>query len=139
MLDLVSQNMKLIEEISNESSSEYIDLPSYFRRFQYPVSLELSKYAGQRAYQRGMLDSLEFFCILTNKVYTRIIAERKAKGLVGFILKEKEGFSKKASQLILSIKKWECGQIDDDHLAQAIENFCLETTGVRLPVVSFFS
>jgi len=130
--------MKKVEKISDKNSDAYIDLPKYFELFQYPVSLELSKYIGRKAYQEEFVDPLEFFCILANKVYSTIVERGKANILSDFILSEKEGFKEKVSELILSVKRWENGAISDELFAKAIENFCLRTYGVRLPVISFF-
>lgn len=40
--------------------------------------------------------------------------------------------------MILDVKGWENGKIDNVAFAKAIEDFCLNTQSVRLPVISFF-
>ena len=137
MASLVNNQM-LIEEISKRTSERYIDLPDFFNQFRYPVSLEFSELIAQKAYQEGTLDPLGFFHILVNKVYSTIIQNRDMSSLDRFLLSEREGFSPKASQLIKTVKEWECGMSDDKILAKAIEHFCLNTQSVRLPVISFF-
>lgn len=137
-MSINTENQQLIKKISDRDCDIYIDLPKYYKLFQYPVSLELSKYVGKKAYQKISVDPLKFLCILVNKVYTTIIEHGNADILSKFILNEKEGFKEKSYELILSVKKWESGAISDETFAEAIEKFCLNTYGVRLPVISFF-
>lgn len=131
-------NQFLIEQISSPNSEKYVDLPAFFIKFRYPVSLEFSELIAQKAYQEGALDPLGFFHILVNKVYTTILENGDTSSISHFLLNEKEGFSPKASQLIKTVKEWELGVSDDTKLAKAIEHFCLNTKSVRLPVISFF-
>lgn len=140
MVNLIITNKELIRDLSNPVSSKYVDLPKYLEKFEYPVSLHLAEYIGQKAYQRGTLDQLEFLCILTNKMYANILQQRDNPfpSLENFILREKESFEEKASKLIEIVRKWDVGIITNNQLASEIEEFCSKTYGVRLPVISFF-
>lgn len=134
------ENISLIKLISNKNSkSEFINLPIFYKSFQYPVSLEFSEAIGRKAYQKEVLDVLEFFCILTNKIYTTIIKSQDAGTLSDFILKEdNDKFKMRAKTLIKSIKEYESAKILEKDFSETVQDFCLNTTGVRLPVMSFF-
>jgi len=131
-------NSAVTKAISDPHSKRYVDLARFLTEFQYPVSLELSKYIGKRAYENNSCDPLEFFCVLTTKVYSTIIPKGDTSVLTRFLLDEKAEFKDKVSRLISSAKGWETGKVNDEGLARSIETFCRETTSVRLPVASFF-
>jgi len=117
-----------------------VDLPDLLKQFAYPVSLELSEYAGRRIYQKGFADALEFICLMANKFYTRI---RQSAGnefpiLESFITREGRKIEGKTRVLIMAVKRWEMEAIGDPDFAEAIEEFCRNTYGVRLRMASFF-
>lgn len=131
--------LDLIKRISDKNSEKYVNLVDWYKSFQYPVSLEFSKKIGKKAYQTGSIDPLEFFHILTNKIYTTIIAKNNASTLAKFILNEKgDEFKGNASKIISAAKEWESGDIDNKQFAIEIESFYNSTKGVALRVTSFF-
>jgi len=138
-MGLVDQNKDVISVISDKNNDKYVDLQRYFGEFRYPVSIELVEYIGQRAYQNEVIDPIGFLCILGTKIYTTVRANRDASSLSKYILKEEpEKFKAKSSEFIKNLKRWETSVINDSEFSELIEDFCLNTQGVRLPVLSFF-
>lgn len=130
-------NREVIERISRRGTDQYLDLPSFFISFNYPVSLEISEWVGAKIYQKSFADPLEFLCIMANKFYTSI-SSRSDNILESFILEERKSIEEKTRNLILAVKRWEVGKSSDDELAEAITEFCRKTYAVRLPMASFF-
>lgn len=128
---------KIIEKISEKGTDHYANLPEYLKRFNYPVSLELSEWIGAKVYQKGFADPLEFLCLMANKFYTSI--EHPTENVLqSFIIREGKSIESKSRALILAVKKWEVEAIQDSQLAKAITDFCRDTYGVRMPMASFF-
>jgi len=136
---MASNEKAIIEQISKREPSRYLDLPEYFKRFNYPVSLELSEHIGRTVYHKGFTDSLEFLCLMANKFYTWIMnSENPQPILESFIVKEGEEIKEKTRALINALKRWETGTASETDLADAITKFCQNTYGVRFPMASFF-
>ncbi len=132
-----SHNSSLIRKIADEKSS-YPNLPELYKSFQYPVSLKFPIQIGRTAYQKEETDILEFFHILTTKIYTRIIQSQKTELLNTFLLQENNpNFKDKSRVLIKAVKEFDSSRISEDKFAETIQDFCKNTVGVRLPVISF--
>jgi len=129
---------KIIEEFSNPKSKSYLDLPALLRRFSYPVSLAVSEWIGSKVYQKGFADGLEFLTLMANKFYTRIIGNPSGNLLESFIANENKLIEHKTRELVLAAKRWESSSITNTELSGAINDFCIKTHGVRLPMESFF-
>ena len=138
-MSIINQNRDFISIISDRNGDNFVDLPMYYGEFRYPISIELAELVGQRTYQNEVIDPIGFLCILGTKIYTTVRASKEASSLSNFIIREDpEGFKEKSSQFIKNVKRWETNALNDIEFSNILENFCLNTHGVRLPVLSFF-
>lgn len=101
-----SDENRIIGQIFKREPSRYVDLPGYFKRFKYSVSLELSEHIGRTVYHKEFADALEFLCLMANKFYTWIMnSENPQPILESFIVKEGEEIKEKTKDMINALKE----------------------------------